>query len=1024
MASTSPIRRRILKWIGLVLGSLAVLILLVLVFLSLPPGERLLRSFAESQLEATLGQPVSIADLETNLLSRLELTDLRVHGQNGAFSPSVVHIHHLALRYNLWGLFRRELRLTAIVVDSVTIALERNTASQSNLTLIDSLDVILADTTALPITILLDNLSLTRLNCDLRDDQLGWQAEVRGAEMQLNGRADGSYKYRLDIPQTAAIYDSIPVNLTSFVCAGLWNEDRLAVDTLGLMLDGLALAGRAATTFSDSSISAEITVTGWPEALIRAAAPRYELPTVTAEEPLKCLIQAQGTTARPHVQLRATTPALRYNELQFGSGHLALTFADDTLTIDSAVVGLGRGTIAAQGRMAADSTLWSDVNVRLAALDIRQLLTLASDQPPSISGILQGQASVSGPVTDMSALRLDARLRTRNLKYEDRSAPDLSAHASLIGGIADIEVTGGGVALHASGQFHEDQIAGDFRIEIPDLGTVARAANVPQVAGTIAASGTVSGTQAAPVVTATASGQSIRYRNWPLDSLSARLRYEAESLYVEDAVFGGAWESTDSAHALFDLPLLTGALNYRGSASGPVASLDGKVKLELRDVGTSDGPLFSGRTIFGIHGGRTASLKSRLTLDSLSLALEGQADLIDSAASLTLLINELSDPRQSDSETGTAALPGTAIAEFAARANGIGSDHLTVLLDGHIDDIGTVLRQWSDTLSATGRVALTASASGNLDDPHVELEMAARAAQYDVWYLDSLFAHIAMDRETLRCDSLTAFTAAGHTVVSADIPIQRDTATLYALATSLPGCGHIQIPDLDLTLFRPLLPDSADIAGTMAADLRWEGPLNAPAISGWASLVNARFAASPHAPPVEEIQGRFSFADSVVTVENLSGRLRGFPFDISGWVGVRGMQEFRGAVDCDLADLGTARAQGSMQRDTLEIAVQTQALRLAALSPFVPTMQVLKGSVDTDVRLYGTRDAPQAEGRLTVSDLSLCHPTLDSCLTDGRIALSFAGNRTQLDTLFARYGQGIVTGSGWFVRTDTSLAAA
>ena len=88
MAIRGNKRRRLAVGGGIAVAVFCLLLALLCVMLTLPPGENILKGIVESRLSDALTVQVTIEQLETNLLSRVVLSDMRLSDTSTTASGS------------------------------------------------------------------------------------------------------------------------------------------------------------------------------------------------------------------------------------------------------------------------------------------------------------------------------------------------------------------------------------------------------------------------------------------------------------------------------------------------------------------------------------------------------------------------------------------------------------------------------------------------------------------------------------------------------------------------------------------------------------------------------------------------------------------------------------------------------------------------------------------------------------------------------------------------------------------------
>jgi translocation and assembly module TamB len=126
---TKPnIARRILKWTGIILGSIIGLLLIILLLLQTQFAKNIIRKQAVSYLQKKLQTNVAIKNLHINYLYNIEIDGLYLEDK---LKQPLVSIQNIEVSYRLLDMLKNKLTLNKIIIDSANINMY-NTATASN----------------------------------------------------------------------------------------------------------------------------------------------------------------------------------------------------------------------------------------------------------------------------------------------------------------------------------------------------------------------------------------------------------------------------------------------------------------------------------------------------------------------------------------------------------------------------------------------------------------------------------------------------------------------------------------------------------------------------------------------------------------------------------------------------------------------------------------------------------------------------------------------------------------------------
>ena len=128
MVQKRTLGRRLVKGVALFLGGVILLLILVILLLQTPYGQKVAKNQAESYLRKKLQTRLSVGTLRINFLSGIHLTDLYLEDQQ---KRELGSIDKLDIRYNFSALFRKYIILSEINLQGVHIYLRRDSSGKT-----------------------------------------------------------------------------------------------------------------------------------------------------------------------------------------------------------------------------------------------------------------------------------------------------------------------------------------------------------------------------------------------------------------------------------------------------------------------------------------------------------------------------------------------------------------------------------------------------------------------------------------------------------------------------------------------------------------------------------------------------------------------------------------------------------------------------------------------------------------------------------------------------------------------------
>lgn len=1000
-------------------GILIALILIFLVLLALPPGESILKGVVESQLSQSLGQEVAIGKLRTNLLSTVDLTDLKVASRSANDTTSVLQIDKIKVEYSLWSLLQKNISLERVNITGARISVVRDSSGNFNVVLLDSLtqgESPASGTTAESesgFQITLGNVVVNELYANYRDDVFGMQGSLLRVTVDVNSNQANGYSGQLVVDSTNLVYDGNALGSGSVAASGNWRDQILTLDSILIAFDSLQLRGRGAFPLNDSAgIDFNATVAGDPNDLLNRFRASFQLPAIDVAGPLSLDANIYGTMTAPVLRAHLTMPATKTGRYLIDGADLAARWQNDSLTIDSLGVAAFAGEINANGSVVFDSIPQVALDMELSGLDIRHLWTTFSDTASPYSGKLSGKVALTGDGSDPLGWDATAQFKTAQTSYQHKHIADLDANVTLHQGTATIDLTHEFLNAHVKALATTDSLRGTFSADIKRLRPLAEFLNVRELTGSLKAEGSLSGSIDSPVIVLDAQGENLSYQNFPIDEFKAKVTYRDSAVYIGSLIASGAVDEIDPAKPPFELLLLSGGFKYDLSLSGYLDQLSGTCEATLTDPAYSNVKFDYGHMVAAIDGAHLTLSESELRRESVTLQLEGKYDLDLSKGQLTLVARSIED--DSDVATGDA---GRVSADFDIS----NLKHMMITSRGDSIQLALLNVVMPDSATAHGLLNYQLNFSGSTSNPDLSLTVEIKSARYAQMLLDSASAALSLKERILDLNDLTAFISGQKLTAAASATMTTDSSGALAIDEQSRVTGHVQIPEVDLTMLQPFLPEATQVSGGGSLNLNWNGTLADPNISGHCSLEGVNLVLGPEMDSVTSINLELSLADSVVSVDSAEGLYHRQPFHIVGTVLARSWKDFRADLTANFADIGSVRGYGTFSASEMDLTASADSLDLSVLLPFLPDLDTLSGRLDTRITAKGDFENPQVRGRLHISGLAFKLAEFSQGVENGVASMYFAGDTIRLDTLLLRQGDGFVSANGTAAVAQGSL---
>ena len=1010
------------KIISIVLASAVVFVFAAVLLLTSSPGEDFIKGWLENQLTAQIGLPVSIGKFETNLWSRVQIDTLIVNPSPDLEKPPFLYIGQIHAGYSIPQLLGETVTLKSLAIDSVSIGIDLDSLGRYGIPLLDNPATAGEDSAKESGGFSIGTLSLSRLGLSYLDSQLPLSIELSGAIMSARGAGAGSFSGRLNVAGMLIGYDSLSVMVRNFEVDASLDKEILRIDHARADFEGIHLEARGDLGMVEpKNIAMTVSIDGSLDTLASSLVSAFELPSIKAGRmQAQCFIE--GTLDNPNIKLNTTLNDLVLQEVAVPSITLAVQYHNSLLQIDTLQVLTLGGAVNGGGIMMPDSIGASSLSLVLDKINISSLWRAIYAESSPYNGLLNGRIDTEGQTGDLMSWTVEANLTGAKLRYLDRPVPDLDCRVTSQSGKLHFMLVHGTDEIEANIEFASDSLRGDFEISVPDLTALARFLDQPDLSGSLSAIGSFDGAYSNPSFTATVNGSGIVYRNFPVDSIFARLSYKDSSLTLIDFAGAGRLDSINSQHPPFGIDSLAGAMAYECRAQGPLDSLSGSFLA------------YVGKPRYGSYGLDTLSMEaslngSQFAIDrlvmiyrELNVLLNAEYDTSNASGSFSLHLLPRSVPSDSGNDMFHDIIKvrdsyGTVSGEFAIKP---GSE-LSATAQGRDLWAGLGMILTDDTTMSDGEIDFDLTLDGPFLSPAADFRATARAVHVADYRIDSLSAQLRLAHNAVVLDSLISY-ALGHTLLASGrlaLGIAPDGA--YEVRDDAAVAFELSTREFDLSVLRELFLPEGEISGVASTALNIGGTISAPRVFGWLKIGHGRVLIDEESLPVENIELSLSFADSVLTLDGAQGTVSDMAIEATGSLATSDFETASVNLGINVGKLGRLAVDGTVADTIVHLQVFSDSLDMAVFQPFMTTIDSLSGRMGCRMMIDGDMALPQVEGTLWISSLSFLDPKHYIRLSEGAAGIRFDRNRVILDTASALLNGGKLALSGIIEHTQGEL---
>jgi autotransporter translocation and assembly factor TamB len=738
--------------------------------------------------------------------------------------------------------------------------------------------------------------------------------------------------------------------------------------------------------------------------------------TVTGHLDLDAAVSGSIDDPAVHVDLGMTDLAV--DDVKVPRLVLSAALCRDSVRVDTVALETLGGEIGGRGSARMDSLIGFESSFEIRRIEVGRLLELVRQDTLFPEGFVEGTLVASGDVRRPLMIEAAADFSVSRLQYRGKPIPPISLAVSSREGEGRLTLSQGVSQVKAQAALRRDRLDGTFSVHIPELAPLA-SLFVPDLSGFAEVEGRLAGSPESPVVYAEIDSVQLVYRHFPLDDLHGSLSYSGGRITLEGIRFRGGLAEIDSLNPPLGLVGLKGGFEYEGFVEGPADRPEGWVRAGASTLGYKTLTVDTLTAAVRLDGDEVLIEDIAFVRDSLLVHASGLYSLTGSSGSLAFIFRDFIGSRRDVIKSPETALDvGEETPEEPASVGSIDIDFRVSgreSLQARAVGSGIDLELFTGLLEGSpvcGELAFWVDVSGNRTRPDVDMEFTVLRPGFEAIGLDSISGRIVLGGDELRVESLDAYRGAARNRLTAVLALGEGAGGGYAVTEQSAFKGSAHTERLDLGLVNPILPDGIEVEGDLSYDLTWDGTIRAPRPHGRLAMSDAAVMTGGEGKAVESIRMDVFFADSVISVDKLTGVVKDTPFELGATVATSDWRDFGLELDLSLAAYGAVTGRGRLSREAVDFEAVADRVNLDVLSGLSPSIERVEGDLNAKISVEGSPAAPRIRGGLRLRNLTVESPEFSPPLVGGVVVVDFEGNTVLVDSVFARMGKGHVLVSG------------
>lgn len=1021
------------KWVFRIFLAFVVLLILFGFLATLPPGENLIRWVAQNKLQKTLGQPVKIGDLETNLFSRLQLRQVKIlQGMDSRQFP-LVQLGYARVDFRLLDLLKHKISIRSLIFDSLRINVFRSEAGMVYLPALFTAEKKspAPDTATRSYQFSLGTFSLKNAALKYTDRAVPIRGTLEQLDVNLHQLSPDVYRFAGKIQTGRIVYDANAIPVNRLHLNGSYAGEQLAIDSLTMKFPGVNLEANLNLDFRVSPAPLKGKLRVWGDTGSLSSIFKNLLPPLLRpfEGKLDAVFDISGTLQQPRIQTTVRFSGLQTEKLMVQGGLVKAEYMGDQIRLDKLELNLLGGSLAGGGVLRLDEQLSHDFSFSLSQINFARVWQMVFRKSVPYQALLNGKITSQGPLKNPELMNASARFALTKVTYQSNPLEDFTTTLAVSNGRAEVEFRHADASLYANLNLSEKKLQGNYRLSFPDVRPVVRLFDFSEVSGSLKANGKIAGSREMPIVTTEFSGKNLRYKNMPLDEITGKMIYRNQTVRLEKVEFRGQLAQIDTLHPPFGLSDLQGGVSYNGSLWGTPDSLDGEFFAVFRRIAYHQLRFNSGKLKADLKNGHIDLHLLQLRNDSLQIRLTGRYDIPQTGGAfrMTFLppdsIPEKQLPGRTDltgyERTGFQQYPDYGVIE--TRVDLSDSTGLVMRARGSRLNLQRVSSVYPFHQSVNGLLRFGLNFKGSMKKPHGELSFSIHDVRWADFTSDSVTAGMHIEPGRFYLDSLKLQLGNQYSLTSAEIAMKRDSTGNFMISGSSFTRGETRSMGLDLQVFKPLLGKDVHLAGLSSFHLKWSGPLKNPDFRGEFAIQNGAFQAERELPAIRNLEVGITLADSLILIKDFSGTVRDSPFRLTGQITTRRWTNYQTRLNLIYNNVEVLSGSGVISREELDFELNINEFNLSFLQTFNPGVKNLAGTFNAMLSLKGSVSEPNIKGGLNIRGLTFQIPFLKSPFTDGIVKINFRENRVTVDSVRLRHGDGMITVSGNFLHQSGQI---
>jgi hypothetical protein len=1004
--------RRILRGAIRLFVLLSVIVMALGLFLTVRPGEAILRKWVQSRLSTLLGERVHLSGLETNLISRVQIKGLEI----GTSDQSSLQAGLVSFHYSIWTLLTSGIRLDDLRIDTLSVTLIRDSTGWR---LPDAVQP--GQSSAVDphehISLPFDAVTIGNARIHYLDHEVDMEYHLNRIAFSLNREQKNTYSYQLLSHDGEFEYKGNMLSSNRLEIGGRLHPDILVLDSLIGSFHGIQLTatGRIPVNLSGPPLNAQIHLVCQLDSLPY----RWYSDILPGTEPLRGLISlhshCEGTITRPQFQGSISFPALVIQKLHLEHGEVQFNGTQNNIRLTDLSALLFQGKVYGTAEVDFDGRIPHKFRIHMENIPLDSLWSALHQESSPYKGKLSASLDSHGSLVNPENLSLHSYLKITEISNIREPLPDMTMILIMNHGEITFRLHQDRSQIRMNAHIDSSEIRGNFHASLQDLRSPAMLANIRELTGSVEIRGFFSKNGARLTANADFAGSGLRYQHFPVDTLQGCILFNGRHWLLESCSFAAGPATIDSTAPPFHIQSLGGAFTYHGRFSGPIRNPRGLFEVSLSNPVIS--PFLADTAYMSLYlNGRKAQLRSFMAeRRNTTLLAKGEATAPTNGKGWRASVTMNTQTRTEESPEKTRDSNASSLhnqLKLGLENTEKNAWRISLIVDTL--QIGSLSTFTPHSVNADGSLSLNLDAIFSDMKTRGKVSFLIQEPTLARARADSITGYIELQENLDMAARLDMYSGQHRSNLTAAIPFKVSGDKRIYPVFDESFSFHAEGDSLDLTGLASIFSLPYPVKGLARFQVQGSGTMLHPRLLGDITVAEGAFQLSPSTLPVTNIECALQIADTVLILESCRGTIAEIPLEIRGRIRPVSGHRFAGSAFLLVHDNRVAAIYGNIDSTQAEMRGEIDSLDLQILQPFAPNIRISGGTGYASFKIQKRPKQTSIQGNMRLENTAFQPNGFTQGFHDGILELSADSNKITIDSMKLQFGNGIVSIQGQF----------